>query len=387
MSDCALFKNGVMIHPDGERYEICCQIIPHFDNPRPIFELDSWKEYKSSGKDFELWEKSKTEWSDGCHGCRLNEKRHGYSARTIANLAAYNATDDDNSIWYATINAGNICNLACKMCESGPSSKWGSIARNNPNPWIAPRGLREHQSDTIEYVKDKVLNPNLKQISFAGGEPLQNKVYEQYLSTIMEKDIAKNIKFQMITNGTQPLSDIWRIALQEFKEVEINFSMDGTFDNYDYIRTGAHFPDVIDNIKNITKEIAEKNENCSFGISYCAQALNAHRINHDVEWFNTFYQEHLYQFCNINYTYKVVPEFITHPSYLSLSVIRPQHLKEFGLSNEIENFQFSMKEYAEFMKFNGMWDRVNGTSLKEQNPIFFDETLYPKGEYYYNVTL
>jgi sulfatase maturation enzyme AslB (radical SAM superfamily) len=386
MSRCSLLKNGVMISPDS-KIEVCCQAVPHWDTPRPRWlTVDSWmSEYKESGKDFELYQQSEENWIDGCHGCRVSEERHGpdWGSRRIANLAIGDVCNTDNGIYYATINAGNICNLACKMCESGPSSKWGSIARHHPNKWIPERGLIEHSDEVKQYIDDHVLTDKLVQLSFGGGEPLMNSVYEEYLSIMINKGIAKNIKFQMITNGTRPLSDVWIEALRNFRQVEINFSLDGTGDNYDYIRTGAKFDDVIDNIKDIMKNISEKNRDIGVGFSYCGQALNAHKINQDIVFFNDFYQKEILPLINNSYDWTFGPEFITYPPYLSMSVLKPELMEKYGLQKEMLNFTYSESDYQEFMRFNGFWDKVNGTSLKDQNPDFFDESIYSNPEFHY----
>ena len=358
-----------MISPTGSA-EVCCQITPHFDKPRPRFDNGYLfqKEYKEIGQDFKDFKKSKTEWLDGCHGCRLDEERDGISARANTETVFCNSIPpEDNSIYYATVNAGNICNLACKMCESGPSSKWGSIARNHPNPWISERGLRGHEEEDQQYVIDYVLTPKLQEISLGGGEPLMNPIYLKYLNTMLEKDIAKNIKFKMITNGTFELPDVWKSALQEFKSVEIMFSMDGTFDNYNYIRTHADFDQVITNIKNIRDIVLQKGNDPIFGIAYVAQALNAHKINYDEKWFNDNLEG--FDHSDVN--------FMSSPSYLSLCVVKPELLEKYDLENEIENFDYDEEKFFEFIRFNAFWDKINKTSLEKQNPDFFDTRYYP----------
>ena len=259
------------------------------------------------------------------------------------------------------------------MCESGPSSKWGSVARHNPNPWIKERGLREHDEQTQQYICDYVLTPKLKEISFGGGEPLMNPLYFKYLNVMLEKDIAKNIKFKMITNGSFELSDIWKSALQKFEEVEIMFSIDGTYSNYEYIRTHADFNTVIKNAQEIRNIVLEKNKNAQFGITYCAQALNAHRVISDQKWFHKNM---------IGFDQNGV-EWITHPSYMSISVLKPELMEKYDLHEEINNFTYSENDYIEFLKFNAFWDKVNNTSLEEQNPDFLDEKYYPSGRTIY----
>ena len=357
-----------MISPTGST-EVCCAIVANGDRQRPVFDNGYIFEekYKKSNKDLNDFKNSTKNWIDGCHACRLDELRNGYSARVNAEtLLGSSIPLQDKGIYYATINAGNICNLACKMCESGPSSKWGSVAKNHPNPWIPKRGLVGHDEKDQQYVIDYVLTPKLQQISFGGGEPLMNPAYLKYLDTILEKDIAKNIKFQMITNGTFELPDVWKSALQEFKSVEIMVSLDGTFNNYNYIRTHADFDQVITNIKKMRAIILQKQKECTFGIAYVAQALNAHKVLQDQQWL-----------LNNMESFNLDITFMTYPSYLSFDVIKPELLEKYGLQNEIQNFTYNEKKFYEFIRFNAFWDKVNNTSLEKQNPDFFNTKYYP----------
>ena len=113
MSQCHLLKNGIMISPTGSA-EVCCQIVPHFDKRRPMWDnpLDFQREYKDTRLDMRSFLMSKDKWMDGCHGCRLNEERNDISARQNTETVFSHIPQEDTDIWYATVNAGNVCNLA-----------------------------------------------------------------------------------------------------------------------------------------------------------------------------------------------------------------------------------------------------------------------------------
>lgn len=379
-----------MLDPAG-KVDVCCQSVPSFDNRRYVWDnvADFQHQYKSNGVDFERFENSKDGYLEGCHGCRLDEERFEISSRTIANLKIKEVKDDDNAITSAVVNAGNICNLACRMCGDGSSSKWGSLARHNPSPWMVPTKLIEHDDLTKSYVKKKVLTPDLKIISFAGGEPLMNKVCEEYIDTILEKNIAEGIWFQFITNGTHRPSEKWFESLLKFKFVELTISIDGTFDNYEYIRTYSDWELVWENLHYIIDRLSVRKDTLHIDIAYCLQALNAHKWNHDAKFWTDWYENFLDPITNQISKQDVKeeifrPSVITYPPYTSLSVIHPKLAKKYDIERWTSAHEYRYEDYKEFMKFNGFWDRVKGTSLEAQNPDFFDHSIYPFGKKYYN---
>ena len=377
-NECYLHKNGIMLDMKGI-VEVCCQTIPHFDTDRPIWDnvLEFDTEYKSTGKDFEAFEKSKTEWLDGCHGCRLDEERFGFSGRNVANTVCNKSTH--NHIQHAIINPGNHCNLACRMCDDGPSSKWGSLAREYPNKWMRDQGLIKHNKLTKSYVKNKVLTKHLRGLTFAGGEPLLSKTASEYLVHMLENDIFDELtELHLITNGTFALSEVWKESFRKSNRVSLSFSMDGTGDNYNYIREYADFDHVLANISNIVEEF--QGPNFVFNVTYCLQAANAHKWKHDLQFFKEWKSQY---YSRDDDEFK--PNVITHPKYLSLSCVHPDLIKKYDIENEATGFEFSPDDYKEFMIFMGFWDYRFGKSLEEQNPDFFDDNYYPNAREYYNI--
>ncbi len=118
MSTCKILKNGFHMDPRGE-IDYCCENTVDGSN-RPMFEDPN--EFFAYRKP--LYERSKKEWIKGCSGCRHSEMIKNRSLRTVGNSKLHMVPDDDYEIHYAIINTGNICNLACRMCTTGSSTKW-----------------------------------------------------------------------------------------------------------------------------------------------------------------------------------------------------------------------------------------------------------------------
>lgn len=304
--------------------------------PRPKF--DSWEEFKPYAN--LKYQQSKKGWVPGCSACEFNENTRGDSLRTYSNKELKNIEESNNSIVWAIVNTGSICNLACRMCGPGPSSRWISYLQNNNHRFdlseivnycdgYAMDSVQMLDDKTMDMLYENVLTSELRYISFAGGEPTQNYRTEEIIQYLIEKGFARNMKMHVITNATKPFKDNWKDALEEFKDVEISVSMDGTHDNYNYIRHGANFDQVMENILDIKDQMISKGRdlNESLNIAYCLQALNAHKFSYDKEYYESKGFKFEYQF-----DYQVVHD----PDWASLSSIPQELLEKYGLAERYQ---------------------------------------------------
>jgi sulfatase maturation enzyme AslB (radical SAM superfamily) len=148
------------------------------------------------------------------------------------------------------VDLGNFCNLACKMCYTGASSK---IAVQ-----MVKWGYTEHQQYVnTDWTKDeevwtRFLNelvdiPNLKNIHFMGGETLINPRFEQLVDFMTAKN-RFDICFSFVTNGTK-YDPVLMEKLSRFSRVGIEISIESTTKHNDYIRQGGDTKLVIANIE------------------------------------------------------------------------------------------------------------------------------------------
>ena len=148
-----------------------------------------------------------------------------------------------------TLIPGNECNLACASCNGRYSSKWNSLARKkNYNPF---HEVEKNWNLTNSQYQDIVDNShNIQKIELFGGEPFLNKRNRDLLiEKIIKKGTAKNIKLYFNTNGTIFEEEYLDNLTKNFKFVEIRQSIDGIYDEFEYLRYGANFENVIENAK------------------------------------------------------------------------------------------------------------------------------------------
>jgi sulfatase maturation enzyme AslB (radical SAM superfamily) len=152
------------------------------------------------------------------------------------------------------VDLGNFCNLACKMCYTGASSK---IAVQ-----MVKWGHTEHQQYVnTDWTKDEKVwqrflaelidIPNLKNIHFMGGETLINPRFEQLIDVMIANN-RFDVCFSFVTNGTK-YDPVLMEKLSRFPRVGIEISIETLTKHNDYIRQGGDTKQVADNIEKFLK--------------------------------------------------------------------------------------------------------------------------------------
>jgi hypothetical protein len=175
----------------------------------------------------------------------------------------------DSQKYIIDINCGNACNLACRMCTPGLSSKLHRDLQKFKD---------NKQLDQINYATDNffnddiVLDPTNSQewqwiydnsdkiggLKFAGGEPFVNKKVLLLLRFLIYKNLAKNINLSFYTNCLS--FDLEKIKiLESFNGVYANVSVEAVDELYEYIRYPGNFNDFIKNL-NLLKSCSNLKE-------------------------------------------------------------------------------------------------------------------------------
>lgn len=157
---------------------------------------------------------------------------------------------------------GDICNAACRICDSSSSTTWQQIDKkffgisvqktNNSDLW-------SHMNNNL----DKIL-----QLDFGGGEPWLNKVEEQIeiFEKLIKSEQSRLIKLRYNTNGSvQPRALLEKF--QFFREVEITLSLDDIEDRFEYNRYPLKWDKVLSTIQ-VLKQLADEYKNINFTVNY-----------------------------------------------------------------------------------------------------------------------
>jgi hypothetical protein len=266
-----------------------------------------------------------------------------------------NRTQSDGSlpvdIPYFDLRLGNLCQLKCIMCSPHDSSSWIKEWKLQ-YPKYKTIELKQDQSwdsdfDYTWYKKGSFLNEmklqssGIRELYFAGGEPLLIPEHYKILEFMVETGSSKNCILRYNSNGLElpeKLFDLW----SHFKQVKFNFSVDAFGERNNYIRYPSKWEDVVANLKRLD----DTPENITVNIACAVQLLNVITVAELVHWKESM------NFKKINlppYGAGLIGTHLVYlPSYLNVRVL-PKHLKN-KVKHNVEYFCSRRATDAEFIQ-------------------------------------
>ena len=250
-------------------------------------------------RDFLYGQKPKT-----CQRCWDEEAAGRVSKRINSRIRLkeyYDNVDFNNlhpdQLWFIDLKLGNICNLKCRICGSWSSSKWAKeeidyVPDIDRKTHLAYKFLQEGawpRETEVFWDNLKTLLPNIKYFEFTGGEPFLIEQHFELLRYAVENDYAKNIEIHYNTNGTvfPEAAELW----DNFKHVEIAFSIDNTGARFEYERYGARWDEVQDNIAKFT---AMRSNKISTQLCTTMNIQNVYYLPELCDWISSQTFDHVY---------------------------------------------------------------------------------------------
>jgi MoaA/NifB/PqqE/SkfB family radical SAM enzyme len=251
---------------------------------------------------------------------------------------------------YFDLRLGNMCQLKCVMCSPHDSSSWikewklqytkyKNIELIGDQIWDSDYDYTWYQKST--FLEDMRSNAyNIRELYFAGGEPLLIPEHYKILEFMVETGAANLCVLRYNSNGLElpdKLFELWN----HFKEVKFNFSVDAVGVRNDYIRYPSKWSDVVANLKRLDDTPA----NITVNIACAVQLLNVLNVPELVHWKESM------NFKKINlppYGAGLIGTHLVYlPSYLNVRVL-PQKLKD-KVKKQIEYFCSRKSADVEFM--------------------------------------
>lgn len=243
-----------------------------------------------------------------------------------------NNTKEDGSIPvhipYFDLRLGNICQLKCVMCSPHDSSAWIKDWKlqypKYSNEELKLDQIWDNQYDYTWYQKGSFLDTmksqahNIKELYFAGGEPLLIPEHYKILEFMVETDNAKNCILRYNSNGIElpeRLFELW----SHFKSVKYNFSIDDIYDRNEYIRYPSKWNTVVENLYRLDNTP----ENITVNIACAVQLLNVLTITEFAQW----KLDQNFKKINISNGAGIIGTHLVYfPSYLNVRTL-PKELK------------------------------------------------------------
>jgi len=191
---------------------------------------------------------------------------------------------------YWDLRLGHTCNLKCIMCSPHDSSRWVQDHKELTAITKSPIILKQVEWNANEFDNywyenpkfwDQVYSqiPHIKQLYFAGGEPLMIKEHKKFLEEIIRLGYSKQISLRYNSNGVlidQNMIDIWT----EFKQVRYAFSIDDFNERNHYIRYPTEWNEVERALNMLDKTPAHIHTS----IACAVQALNIKNVTNFAKW-------------------------------------------------------------------------------------------------------
>ena len=191
---------------------------------------------------------------------------------------------------YLDLRLGHTCNLKCIMCSPHDSSLWVNDHKKI-FPLLESKLIRKQMSweandfnnkwhENKEFWKeiyDQI--PNIKQLYFAGGEPLLIKEHRVFLEEIIKRGYASQISLRYNTNGiliSDSIIDVWK----QFKKVKVGVSLDGIGPRGEYIRHPLDWKTVESNLI----KLDNAPDNIQTNIAMAVQILNIKHVPEFIKW-------------------------------------------------------------------------------------------------------
>lgn len=200
---------------------------------------------------------------------------------------------DDGSmpvnIPYFDLRLGNLCNLKCVMCSPHDSSSWIKEWKIQTPQYKNPILIQDQGWDrTMDYTWyqkgsfiDSMKNQAhyIKELYFAGGEPLLIPEHERILNFMVDSGYSKNCILRYNSNGTE-ITDSMIELWSHFKLVKFNFSIDAYGAKNDYIRYPSQWSQIESNLH----KLDNTPDNIIVNVACAVQLLNVKYLNELVDW-------------------------------------------------------------------------------------------------------
>lgn len=222
--------------------------------------------------------------SKECKICWDQEKYTGRSLRTSSieyyhdSLhTPYQVSGPQNLDW----NVEPICNAKCIICGSYHSSAWA--AENHQFDKNFPLPIRTASTAKHNGIIDAIDFSTLKRIYFNGGEPVLSHDPELILQRLADSGNLENTTIAFNMNGSRMPSDRMIALLKQAARVNVFFSIDGTEQQFEYIRYPLNWKTVKINIDKIIQlGVDEICMSTTLGIH------NLHIIQRTEDWWKDF---------------------------------------------------------------------------------------------------
>lgn len=330
---------GLDISPQGE-FKPCCKYKRTVG--KTLDEYQSSTELKILQQEF-----LKGQQPEGCERCWRDEDAGLPSKRVLDNTYIFqNQTPTLDSLKVLSFPFGNTCNLACRICNSYSSSKWARSEQELKKTFdeikiYSPSTFYKNRQ-FVNSIKD--LCQDLIHLEIPGGEPFyaDEEIHYDFLNHFKNPE---KVSIHYTTNGTRYPDNDMLSLWDKFRQVDIQLSLDGTRQQFEYNRWPAAWPNVL---FKLGKYLSLRHSKPNIKLS----------ISHTVSIFTVYYLPEFLDWCA---QYKLPnPYFglLTKPLYYNIAVL-PRAAKQ-AIEDKFKPYP-QLKPIVEDMWANDYSDQLDTT--------------------------
>jgi hypothetical protein len=196
------------------------------------------------------------QWPEACWRCK-KEEDHGGASERINGFMGYIEDRLRSFVEKQTlpefelrVKFSNFCNLACRSCSETESSTWARVTSTpvSEKYEMDISNSPEHWQLITTTILEKLPEVEHFYVHFIGGESLVQPGMKKLLNWMIAQGIAPRVHLRVTTALTvRPGYDLMS-KMSQFRDVDINLSIDSVGDNYQYLRWPAKFTKIENNL-------------------------------------------------------------------------------------------------------------------------------------------
>lgn len=319
---------------------------------------------------------------DGCRQCYQIEDNGGVSQRMTANHESFELIEEyDPDKEYLPISLdlkiNNVCNLKCRMCQPRDSNqvhhefkkivneipKFGFYTNTKMNDIDLNLGIDlipEWDNSPSFLNSMNLLLPNLKKISFAGGEPLLSQSFYRLMDLCIASNRAPHIYIAITTNLTKvPFEKLLRYQ-HEFHSFLFNISLDAMDEELFYIRYPTEIKQVWDNFEKIY--VKDHSDLVAYQFSPTVQVYNILSLD-KIFYFVEKFLERGFVLSNT----PIHTTFLEYPAHLNIRIL-PRNVREVAISR-LEEIQQRCPLLMSYPTVKSNVQQIINTLRQEKHPM------------------
>lgn len=312
-----------------------------------------------------------------CKGC-FDEEAQGVVSKRIWETATWEQdegfdlaelikqTKEDGTVpeklSYLDLRLGHTCNIKCVMCSPHDSSKWISDWQKLYPKIETPEVKIQMQWDKKEFNNfwyekglfwDEIYAqiPNLRQVYFAGGEPLMIKEHKVFIEEIIRQGYQDKILLRYNSNGIlvdNELIQLW----SKFRKVKFAVSVDAAYERDNYIRYPTKFEDV----ERTLHLLDNTPDNIHVSIATAIQIFNIKHLPNFIKWKldQKFNKMNIGLVGGVEMGGGLVNMHLVHiPTFLNITILPKDDKKE--VKERFEDFRWWLRKH--YRHDNEFWQR------------------------------